>query len=394
MMIDPPAPRDRVPMGEGPISHRMNLDMNTVAPTWKCAAILSAALVIPTAPPQQEAGPKSSSLIDSTIVRPAATVKTEPVARAGDAADDPAIWVHPTDPARSLVLGTDKKGGLHAYDFDGRCVQVVSPEWRPNNVDVLYGFRMGGTTVDLAVAGSRSRAHPGDGHLTPIGAGPAFTVLDGGEPYGSCVYREPRTGTSFVFVTSKDGRVEQYRLDVDSSGRSVRGTLVRTLRLGSQVEGCVVDQELGYLYVGEEDVGIWKFAAGADAPRQGRLIARVGEHGLTADVEGLTIYYAGEHRGYLIASSQGSNTFLVYDRAGDNPYVLTIDPAAGAVDDVEETDGIDVTNRAIPPRFPAGVFVVQDGRNPAGNQDYKFFSWSDIAGRRLRVDTDHPVPGR
>ena len=51
---------------------------------------------------------------------PAARVATEPVPSAGDAADDPAIWIHPDDPARSLVIGTDKKGGLEAYSLDGR----------------------------------------------------------------------------------------------------------------------------------------------------------------------------------------------------------------------------------------------------------------------------------
>jgi myo-inositol-hexaphosphate 3-phosphohydrolase len=61
---------------------------------------------------------------------------------------------------------------------------------------------------------------------------------------------------------------------------------------------------------------------------------------------------------------------------------------------VEETDGIDVTNHALRPRFPSGVCVVQDGRNAAGNQDFKFFSWSDIAGDRLRIDTNHRIPGR
>jgi 3-phytase len=360
--------------------------------------IVAAAVFSPLSRPAQ-----ISAQVDSKTVRPAALVKTEPVADAGDAADDPAIWVHPADPARSLILGTDKKGGLNVYSLDGRRVQAVSNDWRPNNVDVLYGFSLDGRTVDLAVAGSRNKKHPGvvfwtiektDGRLTPLGNGPAFTVFDGGEPYGSCVYREPRTGNSFVFVTGKDGRVEQYRLGVDPSGRSIRGTLARTLRLGSQVEGCVVDQELGFLYVAEEDVGIWKFAAAADARVGGRLIARVGEHGLTADVEGLTIYYASGNQGYLIASSQGSNTFLLFDRAGDNAYVLTVDPRAGALDDVEESDGIDVTNRALPPRFPSGVFVVQDGKNAAGNQDFKFFSWSDIAGERLRIDTNHRIPGR
>lgn len=39
-----------------------------------------------------------------------AQTETAPVPESGDAADDPAIWVHPTDPARSLI-GNDKKGG-------------------------------------------------------------------------------------------------------------------------------------------------------------------------------------------------------------------------------------------------------------------------------------------
>src|SRR5437764_15438499 len=40
----------------------------------------------------------------------------------------------------------------------------------------------------------------------------------------------------------------------------------------------------------------------------------------------LAIYYATSGRGYLIASSQGNNTYKVYERAGANRYVLTIDP--------------------------------------------------------------------
>jgi myo-inositol-hexaphosphate 3-phosphohydrolase len=41
---------------------------------------------------------------------PHAVIETEAVPSRGDAADDPAIWIHPDNPAQSLVLGTDKKG--------------------------------------------------------------------------------------------------------------------------------------------------------------------------------------------------------------------------------------------------------------------------------------------
>src|SRR5690349_1849047 len=44
-------------------------------------------------------------------------LETVPVANPEDAADDPAIWVNPKDPAKSAVIGTDKKGGLYVYDL-------------------------------------------------------------------------------------------------------------------------------------------------------------------------------------------------------------------------------------------------------------------------------------
>ena len=174
----------------------------------------------------------------------------------------------------------------------------------------------------------------------------------------------------------------------------IRATLVRTLAVGSQVEGCVADHDLGQLYVGEEDLGIWKYGAEPDAGSARTLVARVGEHGLTADVEGLTIYYASGSKGYLIASSQGSDSFKVYDRDGPNAYVATIDPRAGVLGDVGETDGLDVTNLPTSARFPRGLLVIQDGKPLAGRQSFKFFAWDEVAGDRLRVDTTRPVRPR
>jgi 3-phytase len=46
-------------------------------------------------------------------------VETTPVSHSGDAADDAAIWVNPSDPARSTIIGTDKLGGIAVYDRAG-----------------------------------------------------------------------------------------------------------------------------------------------------------------------------------------------------------------------------------------------------------------------------------
>ncbi|TAL01743.1 MAG: phytase, partial [Verrucomicrobia bacterium] len=90
-----------------------------------------------------------------TSVQPEARAQTAPVPHKKDAADDPAIWIHPTNPESSLILGTDKQGGLHTYNLDGTPNELVSDGSKPNNVDVFYGFKLDGRTVDLAIASVR-----------------------------------------------------------------------------------------------------------------------------------------------------------------------------------------------------------------------------------------------
>jgi 3-phytase len=330
------------------------------------------------------------------VVAPRARVQTVPVPHGGDAADDPAIWIHPTEPAKSLILGTDKQGGLHAYDLDGRQHQLVGDGSRPNNVDVLYGFRLADGAVDLAVASVRGRPTPGikvwridpaTRTLHDVTAGDVRRVCAGSTPYGCCTYRSARTRQSYFFVSDRTtGRVEQWRL-ADAGGGKVGAVKVRTLRFSSTVEGMVADDEFGQLFVGEEAVGIWKLDAEPDGGDKPVPIAKVGQHGFRGEVEGLTIYDmpadAGKPgRGYLIAADQGAGTFRVYDRRGDHRLLAIIDPAAGEIDDVSDTDGIAVTSRATSPRLPHGFLVVQDGHNARGNQNFKLYAWEDIRGER------------
>jgi myo-inositol-hexaphosphate 3-phosphohydrolase len=79
-----------------------------------------------------------------------AVAETDPVRGEDDAADDPAIWVHPDDAARSTIIGTDKKSGLAVYDLSGAELHFYG-DGKHNNVDVAYGFRVGRGTVDVAV---------------------------------------------------------------------------------------------------------------------------------------------------------------------------------------------------------------------------------------------------
>ena len=117
--------------------------------------------------------------------------------------------------------------------------------------------------------------------------------------------------------------MEQHLL-VDAGNGKVKSTRVRSLKVPTTAEGCVADDELGIFYLSEERVGIWKFEAEPNAPTRGKIVARVGQNGLVADIEGLTLYCATGGRGYLIASSQGNSTYKVYDRRDANRFLLTI----------------------------------------------------------------------
>ena len=111
------------------------------------------------------------------------------------------------------------------------------------------------------------------------------------------------------------------------------------------------------------------------------MIDRTGSGGrLTADAEGLSIYYAAAGKGYLLASSQGSSTFVIYGREVPNGYLATFAIAAtDKIDEVTGTDGIDVMNLNLGPAFPEGVFVTQDDVNPGAYQNFKLVPWGAIA---------------
>ena len=316
-------------------------------------------------------------------VQVTATVETEPVPHDGDSADDPAVWIHPTDRALSTILGTDKNGGLAVYDLSGQEIQYL-PDGELNNVDIRYNFPLGGNSVALVTAGNRSddsiavyAVDPGTRALQDVAEG---TLAVGLTVYGSCMYRSASTGDYYFFVNSKGGDVEQWRLFDNGSGK-VGAVLVRTFDVGTQTEGCVADDEFGDFYIGEENVGIWKYGAEPQDGTSRTSVDTTGAGGnISSDVEGLTLYYTSNGTGYLIASSQGVGEFVLYEREGDNAYVATFEIVAGpTIDKVSGTDGIDVSNAALGPLFPQGVFIAQDTSNSGFNQNYKLVRWDDIA---------------
>ena len=317
-----------------------------------------------------------------------AIVETVPVAKAGDAADDPAIWANAENPAASLILGTDKQGGLHVYDLRGKSLQFAA-DGKMNNVDLRDGFKLGGESVVLVTASDRTNQAVAIYKLDTQ-ARRLINVADGrqptglSDPYGQCMYRDIRTGKYYVIVGNPDGTSKQWELIATRQGK-VRIKLVRTFKFASQAEGCVADDQTGTLYVAEEDQGLWKLAAD---PRRGSTTTSLDTVEKNAkikdDLEGVGIYDLGNGRGYIVVSSQGNDSYAVYRREGDNAYLgsfaVIADPVTG-IDGISETDGLEVTSRNLGPGLEHGAIVAQDGRNvlPVQHQNFKIVPWKAVA---------------
>ncbi|MBV6416667.1 MAG: hypothetical protein CMLOHMNK_01275 [Steroidobacteraceae bacterium] len=316
-----------------------------------------------------------------------------PVENYGDAADDPAIWVHPTDPRLSLVIGTNKKRGLDVYDLAGRRLQSL-PDGRMNNVDLREGFMLGGRRVALVAVSNRTtkgislyRIDPVARRLVDVADGVIATGLS--DPYGLCMYRSAKSGETYVFINDNEdtGTMRQWRLV--ARGDKVRAEAVRTFKVGSLAEGCVADDETGALYVSEEDVALWRYSAEPQGGTARRAVGRIGPGELTADAEGLGLWAGPNGTGYIVLSNQGADNYAVFRREGDNAFVgffsIVANRALG-IDGASETDGLDVTSSPLGPQYPRGLLVVQDGRNIGPNepQNFKFVSWEDVERALLR----------
>lgn len=309
-----------------------------------------------------------------------AKAETTPVASFDDAADDPAIWKHPTDASKSLIVGTDKRAGIHVYDMAGKAISFT-PSPRLNNVDLRDGVAVNGKRSVLVAASDRRdelnaaialfTLDTGASKLVPL----ANLPVGPGEAYGMCLWQRKSNGKLYAFLVLKDGRIDQVELNL--AGAQASGKVVRQMKLGTQSEGCVVDDRTGLLYVAEEDVGLWRFDARPNASTKPKALGRADGKQLVADAEGLAIAPSGKSGGYLLASSQGDYAYTLY-ALRDGRYLGRFRIAAGAVDAVQETDGLELALGDFGSDYPGGLLVVQDGDNAPETQNFKYVAWADV----------------
>jgi 3-phytase len=315
---------------------------------------------------------------------------------AGDP-DDTALWYVPSDPGKSLIIATNKISGLQLYALDGTLRQEVD-HGGTNNVDLRMAVEFDDAWAGAALIATSNRSldtidlftiDP----ITHMLVRLSETPTDIGEPYGLCMYRSPHDSRVYVVIDDRLGALAQYEAALDPQGVPAL-TLRRTLQFDGGLEGCVADDELARLYIGQEELGVWRIDAEPEGDDELVLLHDVDDPYLTADIEGMTIYYAANGQGYLLVSSQGSNTYAVFERGGDNAYLTSFRVGVGDLDAAVETDGIEITNLPLGPLWPDGLFIAQDDHNEGFSRNFKLVGWGDVvaaADVELLTDIEYRV---
>lgn len=221
-------------------------------------------------------------------------------------ADDPAIWVHPTDPSRSLVIAALKEGGVAVFDLKAKTLQRLPAPKPPreddkpgriNNMDLILGFNLNGQKVDLALGTDRGldqvrmyRINPNyDTNNPPItdvtasnipwvfnknqdevnkqatAYGIATAMLPSGSAVGFITQRNKPRLAKLEFFATNDGKVSYKvlkHIDFPKQFTLPNGKTWTTCDKrdgeGGQFEGAVIDVKTGWVYAAQEPVGIWR----------------------------------------------------------------------------------------------------------------------------------------
>ena len=310
-----------------------------------------------------------------------AAFETPVMTSEGDAADDPAIYIGAT--GTGFIAGTDKQSGLYIYNLDGTEREYM-PLGTLNNVDLREGFTYRGKSYVLLVASNDEINNitallydpAADSFIKPEG----YQIPTGElSPYGICLGKSVN-GTFHAGLTTKAGIYEQHIISEVDGKMSAKK--VRSFSTGTKTEGCAFDDRTRQLYIAEEEGGLYRYPASPSGKDEQIVIAPAESHGMTADLEGVTVYEQGRNGGYVLVSSQGNNSFAAFSLP-DHKFAGRFSVEDGGVDGVSTTDGIAVTSTPTV-RFPKGFLVVQDDMDEtspsesAKKQNFKVIDWREI----------------
>lgn len=327
-----------------------------------------------------------SLLAGSAFAQAVATASTAPITTP-TAANDTAIWIHPTNVGQSLVYGTDQFGtGLSAYFLDGGLAELINIG-PTRAVDVRYGVKIGARLTDVVLAVNTNgdfRLHavdPDGGRLSAIDTA---ATNSGSNANAAALSFNPVDRTLMIFVSDFAGNLRHFRAVDDGLGR-LAVTLQRTIALGNSVEGIAADDRAQRLFVTIANRGLFTLAVANGGSIVPSLVDS-SDAGRLGGAKGVALYFTAGG-GYIIASASQTSRFPVYSLATGFPFVTSFTIVAdGGMKGATNTQGIEVTPLSLGAPFTKGLFVAHD----ALNTNYKLVGWDDIAGVTtpvLTVDT-------
>jgi len=349
--------------------------------------------------------------------------------------DDPAIWVHPADSSRSVVIVTAKEGGLRVYDMGGSELQAIpaSPapradgiDGRYNNVDIAYGLTLGRQRMDVAVVSDRYNDQLRFWTIDPAGSAAVTPLVEVTAPelpflfnadrsevdeehtaYGVAVY-QPRRGQAWAVVTQEGttriasvritaanqgfGYADQRYLDMPGEFPLPDGTTwvpCEEPGVAPQLEGLAVDQRTGVLYAAQEDVGLWRvqLPLGRHRPKLVDRVADFGVHDVYDEATEECVPVDPDARSFggpnLVADAEGVD---IYYGRGAKGYVIV----SSQGDDRYAVYATEAGNRSL------GTFTVAgDGVDDVNGSDGLAVTNRMVGGYRrgLLVTHDEPETG-
>ncbi|MFL5344179.1 MAG: myxosortase-dependent phytase-like phosphatase [Hyalangium sp.] len=308
--------------------------------------------------------------------------ETQPVVRGGNAAQDVALWTNSGTPGQSLVIVADSAVGLITFRLDGSEWQALLSDGVAYGVDVHDGFSLPGGTAPLVVVANGTLqaltayvVDPISLQLRRVDTG--TLIVPSFAPRTVTLYRSAATGTFYAFISNTSGTMQQLELRPSGDG-GVDAVPVRSFDVGGAIAGAVADDQQGFLFVAQQNQGIWRYSAEPDAGTARTGVATATSP-LTAPLGGLGLYALPNAKGYLLAASAGGDQVLVYDRqpphANVGFFAVVRD---GGIDEVTGPTTVEATALPLGPNFPAGLVAVHDAINEPMQND-KLVSWANLA---------------
>ena len=305
--------------------------------------------------------------------------ETTPFPGASLKGGDTAVWLHPTDRSKSLVLGVDGQSALYLYALDGSSAGSYPGAF--SQVDVRYGFPLGTLQPALvALLGT-------EGSLTFATVDPTTRAVTNVSGSGVNVGAQPgcarifhvRGSAAYELVTTNGTEVKRWALG--SSNGKVTATPIATYPgvLSGPATACASDEALSRMYVVDGVQGLSVLDFLGDGGLSATLVAQANVSAELGSPTAVAVYPGGGQGGYLAVASNaplgGGRTVINFFERQSLSIVADFQVTAPGVS-VESTRGLAFSGLVISDAYSPGLLVVHDGTN---SSNFKLVSLGNVS---------------